>query len=212
MTIQNGWLPLIFDENYWGVKFGTLSGTGFDTLSEIPYRDPNRRDVSLGNWDDGKPAGKVKTVEGDGSVLLSSSQILGANSSVINQTHAGLVGSAEGMGKILEFLGTVPSSPSSTFVEPNSALIIIADPANFWITDGDGRTKKDKDGMVAFVNPKSGNFQVNFFLQSNETLFIVAQFLPNGQILYKEYKLSGFLPKFKTLKFNAENPAEDILN
>jgi len=43
-------------------------------------------------------------------------------------------------------------------------------------------------------------------------MFIVAQFLPNEQVFYKEYRFPGFLPKFKTLKFIPKNPSEDILN
>lgn len=66
--------------------------------------------------------------------------------------------------------------------------------------------------MVAFVNPKSANYKLALLPRSNSTLLIVAQFLPDGQTLYKEYKLSGFWPKFKTIKFDLNNPKEDTLN
>jgi pimeloyl-ACP methyl ester carboxylesterase len=212
MLINHDWFNDNF--NFDGIKFGTLSGTGFDTLSEIPIKNRNRRDESLGDWLDGKPAGKTTTTEGDGTVLLSSSFADTSNSSVINQDHSGLVNSFEGINKILEFLGTPPAPTSSvaTIATPNSALIIIANPANFWITDQSGKTIKDKNGMISITNPKSGNFKINIIPQSNKTLFVVAQFLPNGQVFYKEYDFQNYLPKFKTVKFDETNPKEDILN
>lgn len=213
MIAQNGWLPLGIIDGFWGIKFGTLTGNNFDTLSEIPIKEPNKRDISLGNWIDGKPAGKTTTLAGDGTVLLSSSKLDDAHNITINQLHAGLVSSIEGMSEILSFLGTPPTTTlSSTFIEPTSALVIIGYPSNFWVTDQNGNTRKDKDGMIAFVNPKNGNYKVNVFPKTGKTFFIVAQFLPNGETKYKEYKFEGLAPKFKTLKFDALNPTDDILN
>ena len=80
------------------------------------------------------------------------------------------------------------------------------------MTDQDGNTKKDKDGMVAFTNPKQGSYKLKLLPKSNNSLLIVAQFLPNGEVKYKEYNLKGLGPKFKTLKFDPQNPQEDILN
>jgi len=210
MSINNGWFNTSF--NFGDVKFGTLSGTGFDTLSGIPIKDRNKRDVDLGNWEDGKPAGKNHVTEGDGTVLLSSSFIDSSFSNVINQNHLGLVNSPEGINKILEFLGSAPTSSTSTFTEPNSALIIIAYPTNFWVTDQNGKVRKDKNGMVSFINPKPGNYKIDLLPQSDNTLLVVAQFLPNGQTLYKEYHLKNRLPKFKTINFDPQNTKEDILN
>ena len=211
MTAKRDWPTGPF--NFGDIKFGALSGVGFDTLSEIPIKSRNRKDIELGNWEDGKPAGKIMTTEGDGSVLLSSSFVDTPNSSIINQTHSGLVGSSEGINKILDFLGTplVFAALPPTSFDTNSALIIVGYPANFWITDQNGQTIKDKKGMVSITNHKSGNYKLNLLPRSNDTLIAVAQFLPNGQTLYKEYKFTGFGPKFKTIKLDLDHPREDVL-
>ena len=199
--------------NLQNVNFKTLVGTGFNTLSQIPVKNPNKKDLLQNDWLDGKPAGKIFSSQGDGTVLTLSSMIDGNHNEVINQTHSGLVGSLEGMAKILEFLGTPASTIlSSTFKEPYSALILIGHPSSFWVTDQYGNTEKDKGGMVAFVNPKSGKYILNLIPQSNNTLFIIAQFLPNGNVKYKEYNLLNFTPKSKTIEFDSQNPIEDPLN
>ncbi len=212
MIAKNNW-SLTIPNNFWGVKFGTLTGTGFSTLTEIPVKDPSSKDISASNWLDGKPSGKTMSTNGDGTVLLSSSKYDEAHNITINQNHAGLVNSIPGMTEILSFLGTPPTSslvqgPS----EPNSALILIGYPANFWVTDENGNTKKDNDGMLAFNNPKSGVYKLNILPKTTNTLFIVAQFLPNGQVFYKEYNFTNLLPKLKTLRFDTNNPKANILN
>ena len=66
--------------------------------------------------------------------------------------------------------------------------------------------------MVSFTNPKSGTYKLNLFPKSQKTLIVIAQFLPNGEVKYKEYQFDGFAPKYKVLKFNLINPSEDILH
>lgn len=218
MINQNGWLPLTLDSNFWGIKFGTLTGAGFDTLSQIQVKDPSKKDLTIDsqNWLDGKPTGKAYSTNGDGTVLLMSSKIDDEHNITINQNHSGLVNSSEGMAEILKFLGSTPNSLTSlktpTAEEPPSALVIIGYPSSFWIVSQDGETKGSKDGIVSFMNPKSGNYNLSLIPKSPNTLFVVAQFLPNGEVKYKEYSFEGYGPKFKTINFNLENPQEDILN
>ena len=47
--------------------------------------------------------------------------------------------------------------------------------------------------------------------KSNNTLIIAAQFLPNGDVKYKEYRFQGIAPRFKALKFDPQNPRDDII-
>jgi pimeloyl-ACP methyl ester carboxylesterase len=193
----------------------TLSGIGFDTLSNLQVKPANKHEESLNIWVDGKPAGKIYSTQGDGTVLAESSSIEGAENVSITQTHSGLVDSIEGMTEILRFLGNSPDpnvSLQNTSTEPKAALVVIGYPANFVVTDQDGNYKKAKDGMVSFINPKTGSYKLNLLPRSNNTLLVVAQFLPNGNVKYKEYKLQGFGPKFENLNFNLQNPQEDILN
>ncbi len=168
-------------------------------------------------WADGAPAGKITSFDGDGTVLQDSAILDSADEKIIvgQTSHRGLVNSVEGMSKILGFLGfpekpAVASLTASTET-PRSALVIIGYPANFVITDINGNTKQDKDGMVAFMNPKSGSYKVKILFKSNDTLFMVAQFLPNGEVKYKEYNFKGIGPKMINLKYDPQSPKEDIL-
>lgn len=209
---QNNWLPLTFAKKFWGVKFGTLTGSDQDTISEILIKGKTKKDL-LANWSDGKPDGSVYSSNGDGTVLLSSSKLDDEYNTTINQTHSGLVNTTEGITEILRFLDSSPSASLNTEPTPaKSALVIIAYPSNFWVTDYNGKNQKDKNGMVSFINPKSGNYKLNLIPKSNNTLLIVAQFLPNGEVKYKEYNLNGLGPKFKTLNFDLQNPKENILD
>lgn len=213
---QNLWLNNLSSKS-WGVRLGYIAGSGFNTLKIIHVKDPNKIESKLGNWEDGKPIGKSFSAEGDGTVLASSAILPQANfSATLNQNHRELVTSAEGMAKILEFLGKPPSIIQSHLVvdsvEPNSALIVISYPADFSVLDQDGKNKIGKNGMVSYINPKTGIYKLNLFPKSNSTLVIIAQFLPNGEIKYKEYNFKGFGPKSTTLKFSQQNPQEDILN
>lgn len=228
MLVKNNWLPnTLFSNPFWGVRVGTLSGTGFPTLRVIRVDDPSDYDIAHNNWLDGKPVSKVFNTLGDGTVLTQSSQIPGASiNQVINQDHEGLVSSVQGMSEILKFINRTQATTfresfdSSEFLDVSattsttsniSALVIIGYPGNFWVTK-DGVITKDKEGMVSYINPTSGSYQLSLIPQTSNTLFIVAQFLSDGQVLYKEYNLTGLLPKSNTLNFSLQSPTEDIVN
>ena len=215
---QNNWLETLTSNNY-GIKLGYIAGTGIDTLKTIITTNPKKKDIKNGDWVDGKPRGEITSEQGDGTVLVSSATLPNTseeNSYLIEQDHRSLVNSTEGMSKILEFLGTPQTLSSQSLVKtesnsPDSALIIIGYPADFIVTHENGKTVSDENGIVAFMNPGSGSYKVNLISKSNNTLFIVAQFLPNGEIKYKEYNLKGLGPKFKKLNLDIQNPQEDIL-
>lgn len=225
MIAKNNWQPTSFNSPFWGVRVGTLSGTGFPTLKIIKVNNPSNHDISLGNWLDGKPTRKEYVNQGDGSVLSQSSQITGADNQTINQNHVGLVASNEGINKIKTFLGTpvannfnfvksanAASLPNnSIYIEPNSALVLIGFPGNFWVTDKDGKVTHDENGVITFTNPTKENYQLDIVPQANDTLFIVAQFLPNGQVLYKEYHFNNLQPKAKVINFDPKDNSSDIL-
>jgi pimeloyl-ACP methyl ester carboxylesterase len=211
MSAKNNWLPADFIAPFWSVKVGTLSGTGFPTLNIINVISPSKNDLRQGNWTDGKPIGKQYTNQGDGTVLASSSQLEGAINTTINQTHSGLVASTEGMTEILRFLGSPNSLEDPVYIEPSSALLIIGYPGNFWVTDPNGNVTQDQAGVVSFINPVSGNYDLRVVPTSTDTLFIIAQFLPNGQTFYKEYHIKGIQPVSKIVTFDTKHPSGDIL-
>ncbi|MBI5465185.1 hypothetical protein HY946_01090, partial [Candidatus Gottesmanbacteria bacterium] len=212
MKAKNNWLPTSFLPPFWGVTVGTLSGNGFPTLKTILVKERSRLDARLGNWADGKPAGKENVNEGDGTILLSSSQLTDAENQTINQNHSGLIASSEGIGRILSFLGIgVTSALTTSYSEPKSALIIMGYPSSFWVMDQDGKIVKDKDGMVSLINPKGGKYKFGLLPKSTKALFIIAQFLEDGRVFWKEYNFKYFLPKLGIINFNPTNPQEDAL-
>lgn len=226
MQTVNNWLPTYLSSPFFDVNFGTLSGSGFETLSGINTKPRGPKDVLEGNWIDGKPVKKIYSNNGDGTVLLQSSQVQGADNEVVNQNHSGIVASQEGIDKILNFFGSpttaysfkfisqaLASAPpdKKAYVEPKSSLVIISYPGNLWVTDPSNKNTKDTNGMVAFMNPKSGKYKVKIIPQSNDTLFIVAQFLENGKTLYKEYHFRNLLPKSTVITFDSNQENEDLI-
>ncbi|KKR26892.1 MAG: Glycoside hydrolase family 48 [Microgenomates group bacterium GW2011_GWC1_39_7b] len=205
METKNNYLPTNFVSPFWGVKVGTLAGTGKRTLKIIDV-------IKNSSWPDGKPVGRENVNEGDGMVLIDSAQIPGAASNeVINQSHSGIIASTEGVSKILEFLGA-PGIEDPPYFDPTSALILVGYPGNFWITDRNGVTTQSDKGMIAIMNPEDGNYRLQMIPTSGSTSFIVAQFLPNGKTLYKEYKFKGIRQNPKVIEFSSKNPKENILN
>lgn len=211
MNAKNNYLPTDFVSPFWGVKVGTLSGTGFPTLNVIDVTDLSKNHTIQGNWLDGKPVGKDMTNSGDGTVLSSSSQVVGAINKTINQSHTGLVSSTDGMTEILKFLGYPNSLDDPIYMEPTSALVIIGYPGNFWVTDPTGSVEKDDHGMVSYISPKPGNYDLKIVPQTGNTLFIITQFLPNGQTLYKEYRINGYQVTSKVINLDPKHPTEDVL-
>lgn len=205
MITKNNYLPTNFVSDFWGVKVGTLAGTGQKTLKIIDVvKDPK--------WPDGKPLWNEYSNEGDGTVLVSSVQIPGAFSNeVINQSHSGIIASDEGIDKILKFLGS-PGIDDPEYVEHKSALILVGYPGSFYITDKTGNVTNSENGMVAIMDPKDGDYQLQIIPTSNTTSFIVGQFFFNGQTEYKEYKFKSLVQEPKVLEFNSKHPKRDILH
>ncbi len=205
MKIKNNLLPTDFVPPFWGVKVGTLAGTGYQTLKIINV-------IKNSKWVDGKPVKKESVNEGDGTVLIQSAQIPGAYSNdIINQSHSGIVASTEGVNKILEFLGS-PGITDPPYSDSTSALILVGYPGNFWVTDKNGVTTQSDNGMVAIMNPKDGDYQLQMVPTSDTTDFIIGQFLSNGQTKYKEYEFKGLKQKPRIISFDSKHPKEEILH
>lgn len=221
MSVKNNLLPTDFAAQFGNVDVGTLSGVGQKTLNIIKVVNPSRSDIRLGNWIDGVPNGKEYTNEGDGTVLTASSRLEGANNQEISQTHRGLVGSADGIDKILNFLGlpdaftlsrnkAAQETKSANYTDDKSALILIGYPSNFQITDGNGNVLTSVNGMITIMNPKSEDFELQFESNNVQVTFIVAQYLTNGQTFYKEYKFKTSSEP-KIIEFDSKHPKENIL-
>lgn len=204
--------------NFYNTVVATLRGTGQKTTNGYRVGPIDKHDAP-GDWIDGKPVSRSTTNEGDGTVLLTSSEIPGAdNTRVIPDSHTDLVSSAQGIEEILGFLGVAPQTIQSVTANmqtpsptPTSGLFVIGYPADFWIVDPDGHVTKDERNLQVIANPKSGSYKLVLLPGTETTRLIVAQFLPNGKILWKEYQLKNRLPKLKTIQFDPDNPVEDAL-
>ena len=199
--------------DFHGVTVGSLSGTGYETLSEIMTKSRNPHDEKLGNWEDGKATGKIFSLDGDGTVLASSSEIIDADNRVLIDTHSGLVANNQGISQIFDFFSLPsPILLPSLYQDPQTALIVISHPSDFWVMDSSGKISKGKNGILSIKNPKSGNFKLGIIPDEEETLVMVGQLLKNGEIHWKEYTLSGKLPKLKNINFDSNTVNEDPLN
>jgi len=208
----NEWLKNSNFPNNGNTIIATLSGTGFDTLENIRTKEPSKKEKKLGLWEEGKPAGKETTTNGDGTVLSKSAKIESVTNFEINQNHGGLVTSQEGINTIISFLKGEPSATSLTVgEEPKSALVMIAYPSTFVSIDPQGKIKRDKHNVVAQINPKSGKYKVGFLPLADESTLLIGQFLKNGDYSWKEYKIKGRLPFAKTIKFDENTLTENSL-
>ena len=207
---QNNWLPNNdFPSPFYGVQVGTLSGTGFSTLYKLDVKDANKKDLKEGNWMDGDPTKKYHTDLGDGTVRTSSGGLAGALiNRVINKNHSDLVKSSEGINEILDFLDISITPLSATSSTPESALIIMSPDAEvkFELT----QESSSATGISVILSPTSKNYKINVNTIKDESTIIVAQFLPNDQTLWKEYKVEKGTYK-GILKFNRSKIEEDIL-
>ena len=200
MSAKNNWQPTSF-QNY-GVHVGTLSGIGNNTLQNITVKDRSKNDAFRGDWEDGRPVNKEGTDQGDGVVLASNSSLSGFDNRQINGTHLGIISSTDGVNQILDLLDiATPSILVAASQEPKSALVVIGDNARLVLTDTKGKTKLDTNGVASVINPSIGRYKYIFNPKKFQSELIVIQVRNNGEVLYKEEKFSGILPKFGTIEF-----------
>lgn len=210
MDAQNNFPMEEFMSDY-NTTIGAFAGFGFDTLQYFDVINSGKKDS--GNWIDGRPKDS-KYFDGDSTVLMESAALYN-HTKTLNLNHEGLIASDTGIQEILYFLSTGHFLPESaahtTFLEPKSALLVIGNPADFYVEDPSGKNVQGKQSHIVFLNPKSGNYKLILTPKNNSTRIAIGQFLKNGQILWKEYKHSGFSKKIGTIKFDSENPLEDPL-
>jgi len=116
-----------------------------------------------------------------------------------------------GVSHILTFLGTA-TTDGPNYTEHKSALVLIGYPGTFSVTDEKNNSITSENGIVAIMDPKDGNYQLQINPSSQNTTFVVGQFLANGQTFYKEYKLKGVNQETKVIEFDSKHPKENILH
>ncbi len=198
---------------YLGTTLGTMSGYGFNTPRSLIVKNPSMGDLKYPIWLDGKPIQSSTSIEGDGTVLTQSATLPGIPDVSLPLDHAGLMDSASGQSAIANFLGILPPAAenASQSIQAQSALVVVAYPSSLWVTDPAFGIHKGIQSMIGFINPKNGPYRLLVMPASDTTRLIVAQFLPNNKSLWKEYTISGRLPKIHTITFDEKHTTEDIL-
>ena len=219
MNAQNNWLPTPFASPFFGVTVGTLAGSQSDTLKTLEVIPPNRADLRLGNWLDGKPTNNRTYEGGDGTVLTESSQLAGAQNTVLPLNHGALVNSQTGINAIIAFLSGEPASQQfspMTMQEPGnaSALLIVVDGATATITDANGNKTQDSDGQITILDPHDEAYSLTLHPRWWKPKYrvIVIQLFDDGTSVWKEYPEKGFFSKYWKLRFDRRTHSNDILN
>lgn len=198
-----------------GTTISTIYGTGIETLNTITVKDPSAHDTKIGNWLDGKPVKTTTTtIDGDGTVLAKDGQINGAGieNIPVHTDHFGLVSSLVGKNALFSALGLPISTALSTVYQaPASALVLISWPGGFNMINPDGDTIPDRNGFIGYLNPKKGSYHVLFKSHPSTRRFVIAQFLPNGKTLWKEYSENDVANAKGIISFDPDNPVEDAL-
>ena len=158
MTWSNNFLPLGGDLS----KLLTLSGNLGSTLKFIQIGPRSSADILIGRWVDGKPTSQKEDADGDGTVLLSSSQVSGAlvNDELSGKNHAEIIAKEISQKKILQMLGLPLNGQDVDQPNYDNAIIVTtASPVNFQVS-GPGGTFLPTDGIVVIDNPADNDYQV----------------------------------------------------
>lgn len=232
MKARNNWLPTAFASPFFNVTVGTLTGTGHETLKELEVVPPNRMDLRLGNWLDGKPTQNRTYADGDGTVLIESSQLLEADNRVLPLTHGELVSSQTGIDAILAFLSgepallqplsmmgaTQPDKPTKP-AENATALVIVVEGARATLTDKDGNQIQDSEGQITILDPHNEAYTLTVdpgknrwkWWKKQHNKVIVVQLFEDGSSTWKEYPLQRFFARKWKLRFDRSTHRNDIL-
>lgn len=215
MSAQNSWLPDVsFIPPFGGAWVGSIHGVGRNTLVSLSVKSPNKRKIERDLWDDGKPADKFSSPDGDGTVLADSASIPDAENISIPGDHIGIITTPEAVRTISDFLGISPitqrisTTLSST---PQSAAVILSYPSRSILRKPDGELVPDTDGMITLLSPESADYPIVIQPKSLETLVVIGQFQSNGDVSWKEYRLRNILPKFRTVRLDFRQPVPDPL-
>lgn len=215
LAAQNNWLPnALFPQPFFDIGVGSLAGTGWKTIKEIIVSNPNRIDMLLGNWTDGRPVKDVNTNGGDNFILTTSALIPGSQTDTIVQNHGGLISLREGISRIFFLLGL----PEPLFVplsfhqpEPTNALFVFGDTKKLSIKEPSGRTLESDDGILYIPNPADGNFALDIYPKGKSTNIGVIQILKNDITLWRTYDLNGTGRIRRNIRFSRDTPKDDIL-
>lgn len=225
MKTKNPWLPRSLSSPFHGVTLETLRGNGYKTLQQIEVSAVAPLSHLFSLWPDGKPTGKTKTADGDGTVLLSGSSIEHATDVIVPLEHTAIMYQETGIAAVTAFIeGVVPFSPFSVqkkdtipipLKKPESltALVLLVDGAKATLTDITGISYPDTDGQITILEPQSSAYTATIVPTKRQATYTVTviQLFADGSTKMKEYTRSDRNTKRFHLKFDRIHTSDDIL-
>jgi len=228
MHAQNNWQPTSFSFPFYGVTVGTLSGTGHNTLRSLEVVRPLFRDRLEGNWLDGRPNNMRVYGDGDGLVLVESSQLEGAKAITLPLDHSQLMADQQGVNAILNFLSETPqiqplqlnASQRSIPIQSNdaSALLIVVQGARATLSDTFGLSQEDSDGQITIIDPHDEPYTLvvrpekpRRFWWPPKYKVIIAQLFEDGTSTWKEYPQNGSIHRKWKIRFDRRQHSNNAL-
>lgn len=217
MKNLNNWLPTHQFPPFYGAGVATLAGTDQLTMNDIVVRNPTRYETLQGNWLDGKPVKDEYVNEGDGTVLLKSSEMEADKNFRLSLNHSQIINDPSAILQIINYLKDSEGNTASFNISDNylssekPVLAVISNQAVLKAIKPDGAVVKDQNGVIVISDTESGDYSLNIRPVKWNSKVYIGQFLPSGEIKWKEYGFSNPLPKSRTLKFNSTKITENIL-
>lgn len=197
LTYQNSWLSQSsFEWLSSGIKVGTITGVGFDTINGYVVRDQNRRELRNGDWADGKIIRKLFN-DGDGTVNTTSALLENTEQRALNLDHAALMYSANGISIIKELLDINTETIHDT-VLPDTALLVMSEADQFWVFDNSRHVATGRNGIAVITNPTKSYRTLLMPNRRGVTRSATAHILRDGSFRWRDYDHSGFIPQVIT--------------
>lgn len=143
-------------------KLSTLSGEkDSSTTRFIKVENPSSADILFGKWKDGKPVGEENET-GDTTVLLSSSQMEGADNIVLpGFDHTEIISRADPVSTIQEYLGlTGPLFITNLEDIFEYIVVTVSSPVTFVVKLPNGEILTPIDNLLIIKNPEKGEYTV----------------------------------------------------
>lgn len=170
----------------------TLSGNSLPTYENFSTTPRSAMDKALGLWIDGKP-NIYSTGIGDGTVLKTSSDILGFDYSVEHKDYFRTTNS------LTDIMTALNLTPSSLVTENSSVNSVLA----FIIHSSATITVNGKTGSAIFIqNPTTQNYEVTITGTGNGNFQLDSVFADKDRLVKKSITNTISLNQTKTFNFN----------
>lgn len=221
---KNIWIPQAqFEFPFFGVHVGALSGIGSQTHKSYLTIPPSGINRLFNIWTDGYPVKINKDLSGDGTVLLTSAYLPGAENWSIEANHGELVTGSMGIQDISEFFTQAQFAPLRRAVKSSqhnmeqqqthtTALAVVSDSGLFSVKTPFGDILSDTDGLVLLENPADGKYEIHIVPTNEKTTIYVGQLVEEGKTIWKDYVHKKKNRITLPVHFDHNHPRQDPFN